>query len=122
MSSVRRLSKRSKICPHLAWQRANWQIEIQKGTDQLVVAADKAHKILTKDLTKMFEGNPKFAYHFIREAMTGETKFGGNDGTCTHFLTCDFNGENVHYIPVTDEAYVRKIANQSKGICTHEDN
>ena len=88
--------------------------EIKKGTDQLVVAADKAHKILTKDLTNMFEGNPKFAYHFIREAMTGETKFGGNDGTCTHFLTCDFNGENVHYIPVTDEAYVRKIANRAK--------
>ena len=88
--------------------------EIKKGTDALLVAADQAHKVLTKELTKMFEGNPEFAYFFIREAMTGETKFGGNDGTCTHFLTCDFDGENVHYIPVTDEAYVRKIANRAK--------
>ena len=88
--------------------------EIKKGTDALLVAADQAHKLLTKELSKMFEGNPEFAYFFIREAMTGETKFGGNDGTCTHFLTCDFDGENVHYIPVTDESYVRKIANRAK--------
>ena len=81
--------------------------EIKKGTDALLVAADQAHKLLTKELSKMFEGNPEFAYFFIREAMTGETKFGGNDGTCTHFLTCDFDGENVHYIPVSDESYVR---------------
>jgi len=88
--------------------------EIQKGKDKAVMRANAAHKILQKDLNSLFQSNPQFGFEFIYEAMTGEVKFGGNLGTCTHFLTCEFDGENAHLIPVTNEQYVRKILKRTK--------
>jgi len=84
--------------------------EIKKGTDKRLMKANAIHKVLQEDMRKMFSSDPKFAYHFCYEAMTGEAKFGGNDGTCSHFLTCTFDGDNAHLIPVTDKGYVSKIA------------
>ena len=88
--------------------------EIKKGEDQAIAKADAAHKILQSDLKSLFADDKNFAFHFCYEAMAGEAKFGGNDGTCTHFLTCDFDGNNVHLIPVTNKAYVNKIASRVK--------
>jgi len=88
--------------------------EIQKGKDKAVMRANAAHKILQKDLNSLFQSNPRFGFEFIYEAMTGEVKFGGNLGTCTHFLTCEFDGDNAHLIPVTNEQYVRKILKRTK--------
>lgn len=88
--------------------------EIKKGKDKAVMRANAAHKILQKDLNALFQSNPKFGFEFVYEAMTGEVKFGGNLGTCTHFLTCEFDGENAHLIPVTNAQYVNKILKRTK--------
>lgn len=88
--------------------------EIEKGKDKAVMRANAAHKILQKDLNALFSNDPKFGFEFIYEAMTGEVKFGGNPGTCTHFLTCEFDGDNAHLIPVTNSQYVKKILGRTK--------
>ncbi len=88
--------------------------EIKKGEDPAVMRANAAHKILQDDIRNLFTGNKEFAYNFCFEAMAGQVKFGGNDGTCSHFLTCDFEGNDAHLIPVTNKGYVTKIASRVK--------
>lgn len=86
------------------------QQRIKAGDDEAITKANTMHKIIQNDLRKLLASDAKFGYEFCYEAMTGDVKFGGNDGTCTHFLTCTFDGDNAHLIPVTDKAYVTKIA------------
>ena len=88
--------------------------EIAKGKDQAVKKADAAHKVLMNDLNKLFTSNPKFAFEFCYEAMSGDIKFGKNLGACTHFLTCDFSGDNAHLVPVTNASYVNKVVKKTK--------
>ena len=88
--------------------------EIAKGKDQAVKKADSAHKVLMNDLNKLFTSNPKFAFEFCYEAMSGDIKFGKNLGACTHFLTCDFSGDNAHLVPVTNASYVNKVVKKTK--------
>ena len=88
--------------------------EIAKGKDEAVNRADAAHKILMSDLNKLFSSNPKFAFEFCYEAMSGDVKFGKNLGACTHFLTCGFDGENAHLVPVTNASYVNKVVKKTK--------
>ena len=86
--------------------------KIKDKTDEAVNKANKAHKVIQNDLRKLFASDSNFTYAFCYEAMTGDVKFGGNDGTCTHFLTCTFKGEDAHLIPVSNKSYVNKIANR----------
>ena len=88
--------------------------EIAKGKDEAVNRADAAHKVLMGDMNKLFISNPKFAFEFCYEAMSGDVKFGKNMGACTHFLTCDFDGEKAHLVPVSNSAYVNKVVKKTK--------
>ena len=88
--------------------------EIKLGKDKMVKAANEAHKVLMADMKKMFASNPDFAYEFAYEAMTGDVKFGGNDGTCSHFLSVSDDGNTIKLVGVGDEAYVRKVASKMK--------
>ena len=88
--------------------------EIAKGKDEAVNRADAAHKILMSDMNKLFASNRDFAYEFCYEAMSGDVKFGKNLGACTHFLTCGFDGENAHLVPVTNVSYVNKVVKKTK--------
>jgi hypothetical protein len=87
---------------------------IAQQKDEIVNKANTAHKALMKDLKKIFETNTEFRDAFAYEAMSGEVKFGGNDGTCTHFLVTTFDGEQSSIHSVKDKKYVSKIANQMK--------
>jgi hypothetical protein len=86
--------------------------EIKKGKDDVVMRANAAHKKLQTELRTVFTSNKEFAYQFAYEAMVGQVKFGGNDGTCSHFLTCTFDGDDAHLIPVSDRSYISKIADR----------
>ena len=86
--------------------------EIAKGKDKVVMAADKAHKEMMKELGTLFTSNKEFANAFAFEAMSGEVKFGGSMAACSHFLVCDFDGTKTSLHKVTDKAYVSKIAKQ----------
>jgi hypothetical protein len=87
---------------------------IAQQKDEVVNKANAAHKALMKDLKKMFETNTEFRDAFAYEAMSGEVKFGGNDGTCTHFLVTTFDGKQSSVHSVKDKKYVSKIASQMK--------
>lgn len=88
--------------------------EIKKAKDQAVVRANEAHKALMGQLREYFQKSPQFQYYFAHEAMSGELKFGGNLGSCSHFLSVNFDGTNPRLHPVDDAAYVKKIADQMK--------
>lgn len=87
---------------------------IAQKKDEIVTKADQAHKSLMTELKTIFNNNTDFRNAFAYEAMSGETKFGGNDGTCTHFLVTTFDGEQSSIHSVSDKSYVSKIANQMK--------
>lgn len=60
--------------------------QLKKAKDEALMKADRAHKELMSSLKEYFDRDTKFRREFAYEAMTGETKFGGNIGACTHFL------------------------------------
>jgi hypothetical protein len=88
--------------------------ELEKAEDKALKKADKAHKDMQKLLIQMFNGNKDFQREFAYEAMTGETKFDGNIGACTHFLVVSWDGTDNHYKDCRDTAYIDKIANKMK--------
>jgi len=87
---------------------------IKAKSDEIVNKANAAHKELMSELSGIFAKNIDFRDAFAYEAMSGEVKFGGNLGTCTHFLVTDFDGKNSALHSVSDSKYVSKIANQMK--------
>lgn len=87
---------------------------IAQQKDEIVNKANAAHKALMADLKRIFAANTEFRDAFAYEAMTGEVKFGGNDGACTHFLVTTFDGEQSSIHSVKDEKYVSKIASRMK--------
>jgi hypothetical protein len=84
--------------------------EIAKGKDKMVMAADKAHKEMMKELGNLFSTNKEFANAFAFEAMSGDVKFNDSKAACTHFLVTDWDGDNCSYHKVTDKSYVSNIA------------
>ena len=86
--------------------------EIAKGKDKVVMAADKAHKEMMKELGNLFSTNKEFANAFAFEAMSGDVKFDDSKAACTHFLVTDWDGDNCSYHKVTDKSYVSNIANK----------
>ena len=86
--------------------------EIAKGKDKMVMAADKAHKEMMKELGNLFSTNKEFANAFAFEAMSGDVKFNDSKAACTHFLVTDWDGDNCSYHKVTDKSYVSNIANK----------
>ncbi len=87
---------------------------IASKKDEVVNKANAAHKALMSELKGIFAENTGFRDAFAYEAMSGQIKFGGNEGTCTHFLVTSFDGSNAALHSVKDKKYVSKIANQMK--------
>lgn len=85
---------------------------IKSGQDEVINKVNAAHKELQEELKIIMKSNPDFQYQFAFEAMSGQTKFGGNDGSCTHFLVTDFDGSNTALHKVSDKAYVKHIADK----------
>jgi hypothetical protein len=78
---------------------------------QILKQADDAHKAFTTDFKSAFT-NKAFAEAFTFEAMTGDTKFGGSDGTAEYFLVTDYEGNAQMHNAFSDRAYVNKISSQ----------
>ena len=93
---------------------SNLKDVIKSQKDEVVNKANKAHKELMSELKGIFDKNESFRNAFAYEAMSGEVKFGGNIGACSHFLVTSFDGNNVKIHSVNDETYVAKIAKQMK--------
>ena len=93
---------------------SNLRQVIKDKSDEVVNRADKAHKELMGELKNIFIENTEFRDAFAYEAMSGEQKFGGNAGTCTHFLVTEFDGSNSKLHSVKDTKYVSDIASKMK--------
>lgn len=87
---------------------------IKDQSDEMVNRANEAHKLMQDELAKIFNSNQDFRNAFAHEAMSGEVKFGGNIGACSHFLVSDFDGKKNKLKLVDDKTYVAKVANQMK--------
>jgi len=87
---------------------------IKDQSDEMVNRANEAHKLMQEELAKIFNSNQDFRNAFAHEAMSGEVKFGGNIGACSHFLVSDFDGKKNKLKLVDDKTYVAKVANQMK--------
>ena len=82
---------------------------------EILKKADDAHKAFKDDLRKLFSKNESFAQAFTYEAMTGEVKFDGSDGTADYFLVTDYSGNaQGHKVTSMTDSYVKKIAQQVK--------
>ena len=93
--------------------------ELQKAGQfakvEVLKKADEAHKAFKVELRNLFNNNDAFAREFTYEAMTGETKFGGSEGTADYFLVTDYEGNaKGHTVNSSSDEYVAKISKQVK--------
>ncbi len=87
--------------------------DVKPGTfelDKILSAADKHNMKMKQKFRTFFEGNKAFYKEFVFEAMTGKVKFDDNEGTATHFLVVDFDGDgHLENVLTSADAYVTKI-------------
>jgi hypothetical protein len=97
-------------------QKKGWLGDVKAGSfdkDKILKGADNLNKNLTKKFEQLFKASPDFKKEFVFEAMTGKVKFGGNEGTATHFLVCDFDGSaSYHVVKKSSAPYVTTILSQ----------
>ena len=78
--------------------------------DKILSAADKHNMKMKQKFRSFFDGNKAFYKEFVFEAMTGKVKFDDNEGTATHFLVVDFDGDgHLENVITSADAYVSKI-------------
>lgn len=87
---------------------------VKTQSDEMVNKAEAAHKEMMKELEPLFNNNVLVRNAFAHEAMSGEVKFGGNVGACTHFLISDFDGSRNKLKLTDDKRYVAEVAKKMK--------
>ena len=81
--------------------------------DALLRTSNTANKELTQSFANLFTLSDKFKREFVFEAMTGQVKFGGNDGAADHFLVVDFKGAaQLHPVLSSGSGYVTTVLGQ----------
>lgn len=89
--------------------------EIKKGKDQVVMAANAAHKVLQSLMRETFESNPQFANYFVHEAMSGDVKFGSRSpARADRILSVSPNGDKVEWYSIDDEGFLARVASRAK--------
>ena len=87
---------------------------IKNNTDKDVTKINLVHKDMMSALNALFEKSEVFKYAFTKEAMSGYGKFGlKNTASADYFLVSSATGDKVSFHTITDDAYVKKVANTS---------
>ena len=87
---------------------------VKSKESELINKTNEIHQNFKKDLRDTFAKNPRFAYAFTYEAMTGVQKFGKRSpGAAQYFLVTPWSGDpaDIHDA-FRDKGYVKKIASQ----------
>ena len=87
---------------------------VKSKESELINKTNEIHQNFKKDLRDTFAKNPRFAYAFTYEAMTGVQKFGkSSPGAAQYFLVTPWSGDpaDIHDA-FRDKGYVKKIASQ----------
>ena len=86
---------------------------IKSGKDEVVNAAEKAHKECMVELNKLFQESNDFKVSFAREAMSGFVKYGERSNAAAEFmLVSTHDGSKVSIHSVYDDGYCASIANK----------
>jgi len=105
----------SKLAPStLGAVKGNVRQILKSEKDKVLMKADKLNHDLKKKIRTLFQTGGTVANYFTEEAMSGEIKFGRNEGFATHILVTDFDGSNNKLYKTNDKSYVSKIASQVK--------
>ena len=85
---------------------------IKSGENDIVNAAEAAHKDCMRELGSLFETSSAFKIAFAREAMSGYEKYGKSSNSAAEFMVVSSpDGNTVSIHSVDDDAYCEKIAN-----------
>ena len=92
--------------------------DVKPGTfelDKILSKADKHNIKMKQKFKTFFNDNTAFYKEFVFEAMTGKVKFDDNEGTATHFLVVDYDGDgHLENVITSADAYVTKILSRVK--------
>jgi hypothetical protein len=92
----------------------NVRNELKKGKDAFLIQANKVNHDVQVLMQKSFD-NEDFRLSFVREAMTGEIKFGlKSSGYAEYVLSSDPNGDVSHLYKSANEAFLNKVAQKAK--------
>jgi hypothetical protein len=85
---------------------------IKSGENEIVNAAELAHKDCMRELGVLFETSSAFKISFAREAMSGYEKYGKSSNSAAEFMVvASHDGSTVSIHSIDDDAYCEKIAN-----------
>ena len=88
--------------------------EIQKGKDAFLKQANKVNNDVKALMQKAFSEDEDFRRAFIREAMTGEVKFGAKTQAYAEYvLSSDPSGDDPHLYKSTNKAFLDKVVAKS---------
>jgi len=88
--------------------------QIKKGQDDLLVKANKINNDIKALMRDAFTNNKEFRRAFVREAMTGNVKFGDtSEATAEYVLSTDAKGDKPQLHKTDDAAFLDKVASKT---------
>ena len=91
----------------------NVENELKRGKDKFLIQANKVNNDVKVLMQKSFD-NDDFRLAFVREAATGEIKFGiKSEAYADYVLSSDQRGNAPHLYKSTNKAFLNKVAEKS---------
>lgn len=88
--------------------------ELKKGKDDFLKMANDVNNEVKVLMKNAFTNNEEFRLEFIREAMSGEKKFGTKSKAYAEYiLSSDAAGNKPHLYSVSDEDFLNKVARKT---------
>ena len=82
-----------------------------KKTDPVLIEGVKVHKKMVASLKQILNMYPDLAREFVKEALTGNVKFGGSEASATHVLSI---GSSYKLYDLSDDSVLQKFADSAK--------
>lgn len=87
---------------------------IKSGSDPIVTEANKVNNEVKELMKSLFANNKEFRRNFVREAMTGEVKFGPTSKAYAEYvLSSDHNGNTPALHDVDNNTFLDKVASKT---------
>jgi len=108
------ISSKIDTLTKIAFAKGKIEGEIQKGKDKFLTQANKVNNDVKSLMQKAFTDSVEFRRAFIREAITGEVKFGPQAPAYAEYvLSSDPDGNTPHLYQSTNEKFLDKVVNKT---------
>jgi len=88
--------------------------ELKAGKDEFLKKANDTNNEVKKLMKDIFANNADFRRAFVKEAMTGEVKFGKSTKAYAEYvLSADKKGDSVNLHKATDKSFLDKVASKT---------